>query len=484
MSVRLLRSSLSEEQVATIRQMLILYPQTAPTYIKNNFYSTTEEKEPIVFYLIRKDSAGIEWVWLPFSFGNIIAGKIVNLERTYPVHDFEFKSTLYENQIPVVQEALAHLNTYCTANLFLSTGFGKSRCAVFTSSRIKLLTMVILHLSTLIDQWVKEFTDNTTAKIWVVDIANKIQIPKEFDVIICMNTRVINIPENILDQVGLTILDEVDRQLSKTKVLPFLSTAPKFMISLTATNDLRADGLDSMNQVMTGVHSVKREIIKNITLFKVNTGINPPVETGSKGINWSSLMRNLSRNEDRNNMIIQLALQNYHIKTLIMTEFQEHCELLYNKLKVLGKSVDYMTGNKKSYQNCQILVGSQKKCAVGFDDLNTATDSDGIRIQLLILTKTIKDESLLTQCMGRIRDPNPIIFYMIDEQSTIKRHFGVCKKWLKNRGLGIIDWTKPLEKLIVDKTGKIIDKAPEIEIVKVETKEMEIAKPKLKLVPN
>ena len=462
MSVRIPRSEISDAEVELIRQMLILHPQKAPTYMQKNFVDL-EEKDPIVFYLVKKDSDGIEKVWLPFSFGNILKKKIWNLSRMYESHNFEFKTELRENQVEVVNEALQHLNSYCSTNLFLSTGFGKSRITAFLSTKIKLLTLVVLHLTTLISAWCKEFQENTTAKIWVVETADKFVIPEEFDVIICMNTRIINIPENILDKVGFLIIDEVDRLTTKSRVIPLLSTQPKFVVSLTATSNLRSDGMDSMNQLLTGLHFVKREIAKKMTLYKVNTHINPPTETGPKGVNWSKLMRDLSRNDQRNEMIVKLATQNYHLKTLIVVEFQEHCVLLYQKLKVLGKKVEYMTGTKSSYQDSQILVGSLRKISVGFDDANTAVDFSGIRFQLMILCKPIKDESLLTQTLGRIRNQSPIIMYLIDENSSIKRQWSTCSKYLKERNLGFIDWKTDINKLIVDKEGKIIEKAPEEE---------------------
>lgn len=478
MSVRILRSSLSETQIATIRQMLILYPQSAPTYGKQNFYSTVEEKDPIIFYIVKADSNGLEYVWLPFSFGNIIAGKIVNMERTYPTHNFEFKSVLRENQIEVVKEALTHLNSFCTANLFLSTGFGKSVITQFLSTRIKLLTLIVLHTTTLIQQWVQDYSNNTTAKIWVLDAGANPEIPKEYDVIITLDGRITNLPEQILSNIGLVVFDEVDRQLTKSRVIPFLSTQPKFIISLTATPDLRVDGMDAMSKALTGTHSVVRRIIKNITMFKINTGVNPPVEKTSRGTDWTKLNRYLSRDENRNNIILNLALQNYHHKILIVTEYQEHCTFLYDRFKKLGKSTEYLTGDKSEYDDCQILVGSKKKVSIGFDDINSAKNSNGIRIQVLILASTIKDTSLLTQVLGRVRDNNPIIFYLIDDNATVKRHWTSCSKWLKERNLGFVDYKNSIDKLIVDKTGKIIDRPPEEKKVEEVMKE----KPKLKLV--
>jgi superfamily II DNA or RNA helicase len=477
MSVRILRSALSEDKVAFIRQMLIMYPQTAPVYNKTNFYSTTEEKDPIIFYIVKKDSKGVEYVWLPFAFGNIIAGKIVNLEKTYQNHNFDFKSSLYENQVEVINEALEHLNKYCTTNLYLTTGYGKSRCATFLATKIKLVTLVIIHTTALIEQWVKEFADNTTAKVWIVDVASKLEIPKEFDVIIALDGRITNLPDEILDQIGLVIIDEIDRQLTRGRILPFLSTQPKYMISLTATPDLRSDGMDAMAHALTGNHSIVRQIIKNITMFKINTYVNPPVEKTQRGTDWTKLNRHLSRDIDRNNIIIKLAIQNYHHKILIVAEYQEHTTFLYEQFKNLGKSCDYLTGDKDTYEDSQILVGTKKKLGIGFDDINSAKNSNGIRINVLILVSTIKDESLLTQVLGRIRDQNPIIFYLIDDNPTVKRHWTSCNKWLKSRGLGYIDWKQPIEKLIVDKEGKILEKAPEV--VKPEVIESE--KPKLKL---
>lgn len=451
MSVKIFRDLIDENQVNIIRSMLNITPKVKPNFNKTNFMVPETPKEPIQFYMVKDDPiTKKKCVYLPFQFANKLYNTICNYNNQYPFRKFKFLGSLRDYQIEDMKLACSDLSSYCSTMLNFSTGAGKTICASFLSTAIvpQYLTMVLLHLTSLVPQWKKAFQENTNAKIWIVGDED---MPVEFDVIICMEQRVKNIPAEITAQIGVLIIDEIDRLTTKSRVEPLLATQPKYIIGLTATADMRADGLDVMIDCLIGTHKVVRNLTKEITLYRVSTEFVPPVIKTSRGTKWDEVIDYLAENEERNNMIVDFVLRNYKHKILIMCNLIKHTKTLYDKINVFKIKAekgeidnpnyskdpkdyitDFYSGNKKKFTNGRILIGGIKKIGIGFDDASS-DDFDGIRINMLVMANSVKDESLIYQVLGRIRDPKPIIIYPVDNNDTIKRHYTVSRKYVEER---------------------------------------------------
>jgi superfamily II DNA or RNA helicase len=468
MSIKVLRSLLLDSHVDLIRKMLIIYPLEKEVFTKRGEkknFNPVDTKEPIQFYYVQDG-----YVYLPFQFGNILMGKIYNFNNFYPIHNFSFIGQLRDYQIEDMNTAFKQLTTYCSTTLNFSTGAGKTICSAFLSCSLKLLTLVLIHLTPLMESWKETFKNNTNAKIWLV---GEMDMPKEFDVIICMEQRVEKIEDDILKKVGFLVIDEADRFTTKSRVKPLLAVQPKYIVGLTATLDLRVDGMDVMLHSLLGTHKVVRNIQKKITLYRVNTDFAPVIQKTSRGTDWSVVSRSLSENDERNNEIVDFVYRHNTHKILILCHLVEHVKALYGKFikrnnefkcveqivkvglgrllnrnliglveKYLGDdrlSVDSYSGNKKKFNDSQVLIGSTRKIGIGFDD-QSGLENDGIRINMLIITSSMKDLSLLTQVLGRIRDNNPIIVYLVDANATIQSHFRVAKKFVEEKSGVVIKW--------------------------------------------
>jgi hypothetical protein len=458
MSVRIRRELLSDVQVNTIRTLLNIVPKERDKFVKTHHFVEETTKVPIQFYFT-KDYNGTKYVHLPFQFGNKLMNTILNLNNTYPQRSFKFTGTLRDYQMVDMTEACDHLTKVCTTTLNFSTGAGKTMCSAFLSTAFpkQFVTMILVNNTVLLEQWRKTFLENTTAKVWVVGEETE---PKEWDVVICMDTRVEKLTETQVLSIGVLIIDEIDRLTTPSRVTPLLSTVPKYIIGLTATLGMRADGLDTMIYALVGTHAVVRNLEKKITLYKLNTAYVPPVERTSRGTNWNLVTEWLYKCDDRNKLIVDFVLRHWDHKIMILCKLTDklpHTKVLHDmiveqgNLCKLGKierkdysqdpqdyTVDYLGGKKKTFKNCRILIGGVKKMGVGFDDAS-ADDFDGVRINMLVMVNSIKDKSLLTQVLGRVRDPNPIIVYPVDDNTTIKTHFRASKKYVTDRNGVIID---------------------------------------------
>ncbi len=106
-------------------------------------------------------------------------------------------------------------------------GFGKTILGASLASRVKLMTVILVHREILTVQWKKTFEDFTTAKVWIVGEKNP---PSECDVIICMDTRWHLIPKFMKDACGFLIIDEAHAFCTPTHVGCLLAFHPKYMI--------------------------------------------------------------------------------------------------------------------------------------------------------------------------------------------------------------------------------------------------------------
>lgn len=444
MSVKIFRELVTDQQVEIIRKFLILTPKIK-SFNKNKFLQ--EDKAPIQFYHVRDDPiTQKKCLYLPFQFANTLFNTICNYQLVYPSIKFDFTAKLRDYQEEDTKLAIQQLNTFCTTTLNFSTGAGKTICSAYLASKIQLITLVVVHLEILRKQWEKNFKDTTNAKLWVV---GEMDQPKEFDVIICMDQRASKIPAEVIASVGVLILDEVDRLVTQSRVDLFLSIQPKYIIGLTATLDMRTDGMDSMYHCILGTHKVVRILAKNLTMYRIKTKHVPEVKQTARGADWSVIVRSLAENEERNWSIVDFVLKQETHKILIICNLIEHTQALYDmvlKRKAEDKnlneykySVDFYSGSKKKYKDSRILIGGIKKVGIGFDDANAAEGVVNIRINMLVMVTSTKDESLITQVLGRIRVQNPIIVYFVDNNNTIKRHYNETKKFVLSKGGQLID---------------------------------------------
>lgn len=485
MSVKILRELVTEQQVTLIRQMLNIKPIEKKIYNQNKHFMPEIEKTPIQFYQVKEDPLSKQkCLYLPFQFANKLFGAICNYQIQYPTRNFKFTGKLRDYQEEDTKQALEHLSQFCSTTLNFSTGAGKTICSANLATRIQpqLLTLVIIHLQTLIKQWEKTFQEHTTAKIWVV---GEMEQPEFFDVIICMEQRISHIDPKILATVGFLFLDEVDRLMTPSRINPLLATQPKYVIGMTATLDMRTDGMDVMIHCLLGTHKIVRVIEKQMWLYKLKTNYVPPIERTSRGTNWSVIVRWLAENEDRNNQIIKFILRHYeNHKILVLCNLIEHTQTLYNKLEYIKSEVeklkninlaneysklnsekltfDYYSGSKKKYKDSRILIGGIKKLAVGFDDASSSDAKIIERINMLIIISSFKDESLLTQVLGRIRADNPIVIYFVDNNNTIKTHFRASKQFVESRNGHIINVDeKELDNICIPKLEEEVIDIPE-----------------------
>lgn len=399
---------------------------------KNNYLFRTYQSDTskqIIFYQVSDGT-----ITIPMNYGEGIIGRKLNDIRKYPKVTIKFIGILYPRQLPVTQKCIDYLNSNRGVTLQAHPGFGKTVISSYISSAINLVTMVLINSTGLITQWEKSFKKFTDACVWTI---GKKCTHKDVNVIICMTGRIDKVPQPFLDAVGLLVIDEAHTFCTETRIKTLLKVRPRYILSCTATPD-RDDGLYSMIESACGTQRVVQKSTKPFIVYKFNTGIEI-VEKKKwnhmmrKNItDWTDMVNKLAENKARNSLILGLVSA-YHKKNkiLVLTRRVNHAKMLSQWLTHYKIKNDFLVGTKNRYEDTQVLIGSVEKIGTGFDEELACENFGGIRLDLLILTISIKSVNLLIQVAGRVfRSQFPEIIYLTDKNRIVRNHFSAGKKWM------------------------------------------------------
>ena len=411
MAVVLDISSVAIETQLAIKKDLTLVPVKKQLPAKFRFYAKEKEEDPICCYF-----AVDAMLYVPLSFGCTISRSIPNATKTYPTVPIEFTGTLRDYQVPVFDELCQHFTQFHTASLFVYPGFGKTLMGAISMAKAKLLGCVLLTMTLLIDQWANTFSKVTNAKYWIVGTP----MPSEFSVIICMEERWTAIPQYIRDAVGFLIIDEAHMFCTPSRIAPILAFRPRYLLIETATPK-RADKSDSFLSLLAGSHSVMRKFPHPVSLYQVNTGCN----IGDiKGKQWTSVVKLLTEDAQRNLLMIRLIATFQSNKWLFISAREKHVKDCVNLLRSYTIRCDYMSGDKKTYLESTALFGNYHKMATGFDEASFCEKYSGVPIDAVVVVAPMKDPILITQTFGRaLRSQHPKFYYFVDDNDLFRNQF-------------------------------------------------------------
>jgi superfamily II DNA or RNA helicase len=429
---RIKKEKLPVEQV---RKLLTVKPYVPTVFVnpkavpKYKVYKETEDS----LYLPKH--YGIETYGVPESSTR-------NVEQTSAEH-WTFKGTLRDIQVPVVNSFLKPEPH--DGILSLHTGGGKTVCALYIASQLRLPTLVIVHNSFLRDQWLERvhmfLPDARVGRIQgeTCEIENK-------DIVIAMlqTLSMKEIPISTFKPLGLIIVDECHHIASEVFVQALPKVTSKYMLGLSATPN-RKDGL------MHVAHWFLGPLLYNSdTGSKEDTDIQVEVYEyenddptfneiiyNPQGVMFTSLMINKLTGEAGRTKwladIIDDVLQEPERQMLVLTDRVQHTQdlidILPEGLKEQAAILSTSVKADKRAEYCitkRILIATYAMCKEGFDvpTLNT------------LLMATPRPD--IDQVVGRIlrveksaRKIHPLIIDIVDPQ--FRRQFQERNSLYKKR---------------------------------------------------
>jgi len=417
-------SELALKKALTVRPFSIVKPQFQPKYPVYH-----EDKK----YLYLPKHFGIE------RYGAVPSQR--DVPETPEVH-WQFAGSIRPAQIPVVNSFL--FPEPHDGIISLHTGGGKTVCALYIASRLRVPTLVIVHNSFLRDQWidrVKAFLPNARigrVQADVCDVADK-------DIVIVMlqtlSMKELNV--DVFKPIGLVIVDECHHIASEVFVQALPKVTSKYMLGLSATPDRK-------DKLMYAIHWFLGPLLyKSETGDSVDTKVNVEVYeyqnddpvfneivTSSQGMVSVPIMVNkLTACEDRTAWLCRIIedVMDTDRQMLVLSDRVQHCEDLLAGLtpELKEKACILSTAVKSDVRTeyCKtkaILIATYSMCREGFDvpTLNT------------LLMATPRPD--IDQIVGRIlrvekkgRVVHPLIVDIVDPQ--FRRQFGQRNSLYKKR---------------------------------------------------
>lgn len=441
MAVRIPRASLTDSHVNTVRTVLRIQAEDlTPAYTREQkiaqSYMNGQPTKEVFFYEL--DGTDI---LLPYRFASILLKNQPNFNKIYSLAGFSFTGELRPDQIPIAEEAYGQLMQNGTTILGLPPGSGKTVYGAMLAAKLGLHVTILCHRDFLCDQWAQTFKEFTNANVWIVPDGTNIKKKKNMidesfipHVIICMTQRYMNIPLSLRQKIGTLIIDEAHCWCTPSAVSCLLGWEPKYVIAETATPE-RRDDMHQMIQALCGLEGVFRKRNQQFDIYRLATGFSPEVSQRAGRLDFNAMLKSCVTSGHRNNIILGLIQSNPDRKILCLTRLKEHIDILLPQIKALGEKVDYFAGNKKTYSDSRVLLGTISKIGTGFDEKNACKDFGGQRINMVILMTSIFDRNLLEQNVGRgFRSDDPIVIDLVDDHATFKKHWYERRKWYLETG--------------------------------------------------
>jgi superfamily II DNA or RNA helicase len=335
--------------------------------------------------------------------------------------NINFLGQLRDYQIPICKKIYDHVLKFGGGLLSVPCGRGKTSMAIYIATQLKEKTLVIVHKSFLLDQWVLNIKKFTNARVGVIrgpeiDIEDK-------DIVIGMiqSISIKDYDEDIFKQFGFIVYDEAHHCASKVFSRSLMKIGGKYTLALSAT-PYRSDGLIKVMHWFLG-ETIYREKTRanNQVIAKVFHYSSENVLFSEKKFGYGKqrgkpnvikMITNLTELNERTEHIVNIINEirkDPERKIIILSERVNHLKLMKSKLdKILeddiklGKILEneiktfyYIGANKRrereeAEKNADIIFATYSMAKEGLDIE---------RLNTIILSTSQKD---VNQSVGRV----------------------------------------------------------------------------------
>lgn len=343
------------------------------------------------------------------------------------------------DQVAVVEEAVGNLLSRNSCILNLATGTGKTVLAAALTSKMNRVTLFLVSSKATLDSTIKVFSEFLEANVWYVGVRGQTKYenmaPGEApcpDVIVCMYSRPNKIPEWIMRNVGLLIVDEAHTFCTQNRTTTLLRVSPQYVVLLSATIERHSD---SMHRILYAIAGKERIKVKSLCKFDV-LGI----KTGVRCDNGEDLDKDgmprffnadkyFAMHPGRIDILVTLLRDNPDKTVVVIVRNLEPTNLLIDVLTKEGISAVSFTGEDEHLYEARVIVGTLSKIGTGFDKANTCLDYNGKPIDMVVFWTSIADPGCLTQVAGRgFRSDSCTMVHLVDDYKICKNHWRNAKK--------------------------------------------------------
>lgn len=352
-------------------------------------------KRPKPFKVYQEDD---NYYYVPRYWGIKNFGKpvVVDYDVADSNFDVTFKGELrpYQKEIvdkldTVFYNEQGQLNKYAGGIVSIPPGGGKTVIAINYLCKLKLKTLIIVHKSFLLDQWVERLQEYTDASIGIIR-QNKAQVENKEVVIAMLQTLLCRDYDDFMKQFNVVIIDEVHHTSAEgfSQVLPKIHSP--YMIGLSATPE-RSDRLEKVFYWHIGDLLHRGEQKKNASAADVrmyyfksdHEKFVTELNKWTKKPNMAKMITNLTEIDERNELIVdiikQIVRREPDRKVFLLTNRRNHIDEVFRRLKEtfpddVGMYIGGMKKEKlKESEEKTVILGTYEMASEGLDiqDLDT-----------------------------------------------------------------------------------------------------------------
>jgi len=435
------------------------YPENVLNEIKKELTvrpKTTQSYETKEYPIYRESGTKL---YLPRYYGVNKLGIMDNKLIKGNTIDIEFKGNLFDYQHNIINKYIDHVGESGGGLLDVEPGKGKTVMALNIISKLKKKTLVIVHKTFLMNQWIERinmFLPNAkVGKIQgdIIDIENKYIVlgmlqslsNKEYD-------------PKLWDQFGLCVFDECHHLSAEVFSNIMIQVVCNYNLGLSGTME-RKDGLSKVFHHFIGpvIHKEKTDTVCNVLVKAIkinNEEIFEDVKTDARGNPLYTLMINKLNYEKRNNIIITIIQnelkQNDNQQIMILSQTKAILDVLYEKIKLINIDVGFYIGGMKE---AQLKENESKKIILG----TYAMASEGLDIKTLTTLIMATPKSDVCQSVGRILrtvHSTPLVIDIIDNHIILKNQFKKRTTYYKSKQYNIVKYNNENDYLNNKKESK------------------------------
>jgi len=438
----ILKKELNIEQQHALRKELVAKPFTQGSM-----------GGPIITFPIYRESNNK--FYIPRYFGERHFGyakdfRISNGEDI----SLNFAGDLRENQVPVVETFLKHLEVNGGRGgglLELPCAYGKTVLALNICSQIKKKTLIIVHKEFLMNQWIErigQFLPGARiGKIQgqIMDIEGK-------DIVLGMlqSISMKEYHQDTFNSFGLTIIDEVHHISSEVFSCALFKIVTRYTLGLSATMN-RKDGTTKVFKMFLGdiVYKGKRDeehkVVVRAVEYKAKDDEFNEVKLDFRGnVQYSTLISKLCVYNHRTEFILKIVKdlfeENESQQIMLLAHNKNVLTYLHDAIKnreIAGGSVGYYIGGMKE---AALKVTEGKRVVIA--TYSMAAEALDIKTLTTLIMVTPKTD--IEQAVGRIlreRHGSPIVVDIVDSHPPFQNQWSKRKQFYKKQNYKIIQTT-------------------------------------------
>ena len=378
--------------------------------------------------------------------------------ETYGIHDdvrikdgidinVDFKGELRDYQTTIVNKYIGHISDDKGGGLLeVPCGRGKTVIALKILSQIRKKTLIVVHKSFLLNQWIERISMFLpSAKVG--KIQGQIVDIKDKDIVIGMlqSLSMKEYPQDMFGDFGLTIVDECHHIGAEVFIRSLFKVVTKHTLGLSATMT-RKDGLTKVFKMFLGdvVYSEKRDGHDNV-LVKAIQYDNSDEEYSETQLDYrgnpqySTMITKICNFNLRSEFILKVLSDTLSEEpsqqVIILAHNKSLLTYFYKAIEHRGiASVGYYIGGMKEKD---LKVSETKKVIVA----TYAMAAEALDIKTLTTLIMATPKTDVTQSIGRIlrsKDHNPVVFDIVDKHDIFQNQWRKRKAFYKKENYKIV----------------------------------------------